>query len=138
MTQRYYSNANIYTTTMKLLRSALALSFIFFSAHAQSQLAGKNQSDTRLFAQCMFSIPNQSTLDALTVEFYNTHPEIEMVRFDLHTQRALLITTGISDLSETDFISWFGEYSSSIHCVQIGVFGADKMNPYPFINCSNQ
>ncbi|MDA9881477.1 hypothetical protein N9C33_01640 [Crocinitomicaceae bacterium] len=121
---------------MKLILPIAMLCFIF-SSRAQNEIAVQSRSDTRLFAQCMFSIPSQSILDELTVEFYNTHPEIEMVRFDMHTQRALLITTGISNLSEADFTSWFGKYSATIHCVQIGVYGIDKIDPYPFTNCNN-
>jgi hypothetical protein len=87
------------------------------------------------FAQCMFSISDQTQLDALTVEFYNSHPEVERVRFDMNTQRALVITTGLTAFTEADFTSWFGQYSSTVTCVQIGVYGVDVMNSYPFTNC---
>ena len=122
---------------MKLIVSFVAVCFLS-TAFAQNQTTAQPVEDVRLFAQCMFVVNSQAELDDLTVEFYNNHPEIEMVRFDMNTQRALVITTGIPSLSEQDFISWFGEYSNTIHCVQIGVYGVDTMNPYPFTNCNNQ
>ena len=90
--------------------------------------------DTRLFAQCMFDIPNQSVIQELQNEMYD-NPNIEMVRLDYHTQRALIITANIEELTKKDFISWFGEYASTVSCIQIGVYGVDIMQPYPFINC---
>lgn len=118
---------------MKFIVSFIAVLCISTS-FAQNPTLSQNQ-EVRLFAQCMFAITDQNQLDALTVEFYNSHPEVERVRFDMHTQRALIITTGISSLSESDFISWFGQHSSTVSCVQIGVYGVDTMNPYPFTNC---
>lgn len=119
---------------MNLIVSFVACCFLNL-AIAQSQTT--SQVDIRLFAQCMFSVSTQLELDELTVEFYNSHSEIEMVRFDMNTQRAFIITTGISELSKSDFISWFEEYSGTVNCVQIGVYGIDVMNPYPFTDCQN-
>lgn len=116
---------------MKILFSLLIL-FASHSAFGQQQ---NSQTDVRLFAQCLFSISTQAELDALTYDLYATNPNIEMVRLDLNTQRALIITANIEELSEQDFVSWFGEHSSSVSCVQIGVYGVDTMNPYPFTNC---
>lgn len=114
----------------------LIISFIAVLCISTTFAQNNNQtSEVRLFAQCMFSITDQSELDQLTVDFYNNHPEIEMVRFDVLTQRALVITTGISSLSNSDFISWFEQYSGTVSCVQIGVYGVDVMNSYPFTNC---
>lgn len=116
---------------MKLIVSFIAVLCISTS-FAQTNTQAP---EVRLFAQCMFSITDQSELDQLTVDFYNNHPEIEMVRFDVLTQRALVITTGLSSLTEADFISWFEQYSNTVNCVQIGVYGVDVMNAYPFPNC---
>ncbi len=118
---------------MKLIVSFIAvlcLSTSFAQTNTQTP-------EVKLFAQCMFAITNQSELDQLTVEFYNNHPEVEMVRFDMNTQRALVMTTGLSALTVDDFKSWFGQYSSTINCVQIGVRGVDVMEQYPFTNCQN-
>lgn len=118
---------------MKLLVTlfaVLALSTSF------GQTQSNNYTDTRLFAQCLFSISTQAELDQLTNEMYN-NPNIEMVRLDLNTQRALVITANLEELSEQDFKSWFGTYSSTVSCVHIGVYGIDPMMQYPFTNCQN-
>jgi hypothetical protein len=114
---------------MKLLSTLFAV-LCLSTSYAQSQ----NYTDTRLFAQCIFDISNQSEMQALQNEMY-TNPNIEMVRLDSNTQRALIITANIETLSRADFISWFGQYGTSVSCVQIGVYGVDVMNPYPFTNC---
>ena len=116
---------------MKLL-IALFATMCLSASFAQNQ--AQNYTDTRLFAQCMFDISDQSEMEALQNEIYN-NPNIEMVRLDYHTQRALIITANLEELSEADFISWFGAHSSTIYCTQIGVYGVDVMNPYPFTNC---
>ena len=55
------------------------------------QSSTTQQSNARLFAQCMFDITTQAELDQLTFEIYSNHPDVEMVRLDLNTQRALEI-----------------------------------------------
>lgn len=109
--------------------------FVLGVSFGQSQQATIQQSDVRLFAQSMFSIATQAELDQLTNAIYTNHPEVEMVRLDLLTQRAFIVTTGIQSLSESDFISWFEQHADSVGCVQIGVYGVDAMNPYPFTDC---
>lgn len=121
---------------MKLI---LTISFMFamgVSIGQTQQTPTTQQSNAQLFAQCMFDIPNQAELDQLTFDIYSNHPDVEMVRLDLNTQRAFVVTTGSLPLSETDFISWFNQYSGTVNCVQVGVYGVDAMNPYPFTNCS--
>ena len=102
----------------------------------QTQQASTQQTNTRLFAQCMFDISTQAELDQLTYDIYLNHPDVESVRLDLNTQRAFVVTTGAAQLTESDFISWFDQYSGTVDCVQVGVYGVDAMNPYPFTNCS--
>lgn len=121
---------------MKLI---LSLTFMFalgVSIAQTQQPSTSQQQPAQLFAQCMFDIPTQAELDQLTFDIYTNHPDVEMVRLDLNTQRAFVITTGDQPLSESDFISWFNQYSSTVNCVQVGVRGVDTMNPYPFTNCS--
>ncbi|MCJ8291239.1 MAG: hypothetical protein MJK07_15805 [Flavobacteriales bacterium] len=121
---------------MKLI---LTISFMFamgVSIGQTQQTPTTQQSNAQLFAQCMFDIPNQAELDQLTFDIYTNHPDVEMVRLDLNTQRAFVVTTGSLPLSESDFISWFDQYSGTVNCVQVGVYGVDAMNPYPFTNCS--
>lgn len=116
---------------MKLIFSLFVVMSMNFSF---GQTATNSETDTRLFAQCLFSISNQQELDALQNEMYN-NPNIEMVRLDLNTQRALIITANIEQLTEEELKSWFGSHESTISCVQIGVYGVDAMATYPFNNC---
>jgi hypothetical protein len=82
----------------------------------------------------MFDISDQSEMETLQNEMYN-NPNIEMVRLDYNTQRALVITANLEVLSFEDFTSWFGEYGAMIYCIQIGEYGIDIMDTYPFTNC---
>ncbi len=95
----------------------------------------QNQTNTSLFAQCLFTIETQQELDRLQNELYLSHPNIEMVRLDIHTQRSLFIIN-TDTLTEDEFKSWFGEFESTVKCIQIGVYGVDVMNTYPFSNCN--
>lgn len=86
-----------------------------------------SQNEHRIFAQAIFSIPN--SIEMLEIEAdIRQHPNVMMVRLDFHTQRALIFTKNISELSESDFRSWFGKYDATLKCIQIGVSGVDKLN----------
>ena len=106
----------------------LMLLFTLTVFNSQSQQA---TTPVTLFAQCLFDISNQTEMNTLQDEM-NANPYVEMVRLDFHTQRALIMTHDITALSEEEFKTWFGGHSSTVYCVQIGVRGVDKMNPYPF------
>lgn len=95
-----------------------------------------NSEETTLFAQCHFTISDRESLELLQQDL-KMSPFIQMARLDWHTQRALILTTGIVQLTEEDFKSWFGEYAESVRCIQIGVYGIDSINPYPFQNCQD-
>lgn len=116
---------------MKILLGLLLTCSLSFASFGQQ---ASEETDVRLFGQCLFSISSQAELDALTNDIYS-NPNIEMVRLDLNTQRALVITANLTSLSESDFQSWFGAHSSTISCIQIGVYGVDVMQQYPFTNC---
>lgn len=91
---------------------------------------------TTLFAQSLFNIENEEAMRSLELEL-RQHPNINVVRLDWNTQRAFILTQGIESLTIEDFKSWFGIYSSTVNCVQIGVYGIDAIDKYPFTNCSN-
>jgi len=113
---------------MKLFFSVIAI--MFFSVSF-----GQNQTtNTVLFAQCMFEIEDRNAMNDLS-ESIASNSYIEMVRLDHNTQRALIFTHNLDTLSDKEFRSWFGEYSQTVYCIQIGVKGVDSMNPYPFTNC---
>jgi hypothetical protein len=119
---------------MKLLVSLFAV-MLLTGATAQTQNQNPAQTQVQLFAQCLFDIPTQQEMLQLETDL-KASPYTHMVRLDWNTQRALIITQGLTSLNESDFTSWFGQYSGSVHCIQIGVYGIDQMNQYPF-NCQN-
>jgi hypothetical protein len=116
---------------MKIIVTFFVVLMVNFSF---GQNATNTQVDTRLFAQCLFSISTQQEIEALQNEMYN-NPNIEMVRLDLNTQRALIITANLQQLSPEELTSWFGNYESTVSCINIGVYGVDAMATYPFTNC---
>ena len=92
------------------------------------------QDDPILFAQCVFTIQNETELRNIEAEI-RQHPSIKIVRLDQNTQRAFILTKDIEQLSQEELKSWFGEYSESVKCIQIGVYGIDNIDHYPFENC---
>ena len=107
-------------------------SFLLFAFNLFSQ----SSEEVTLFAQCHFEISNKESFDLLQSEL-KTSPFIKMARLDWHTQRAIFLTQNIINLSEEEFKSWFGEYSNTVRCIQIGIHGVDPIAPYPFQNCAD-
>lgn len=92
-------------------------------------------STTTLFGQCMVEVQNQEDIKSLEDQL-RLNPYVKVVRIDYTTQRAFILTKNIESLTEIDFKSWFNQYSSFVKCVQIGVYGVDEIDLYPFENCS--
>lgn len=109
------------------------LSFLFFWA-GLSAFAQQNQQEVTLFAQCMLDLNDQNELSELEGEMRN-NPYIKIVRLDYNTQRVFILTKGIDQLTEDQFVSWFNSYSTLARCVQIGTFGVDAVKPFPFEGC---
>ena len=96
----------------------------------------QNQNNSVLFAQCYFDIPNEQTMLDLEKDL-RLHPNTNIVRLDYISQRAFIITQGVNSLTNEEFKSWFVSFSNTINCIQIGVYGVDKIDPYPFTNCQD-
>ena len=64
-------------------------------------------------------------------------PFVKVARLDINTSRFFILTKDIDQLDETNLRSWFSEKGSELKCIQIGVYGVDTVNPYPFVNCQN-
>lgn len=112
--------------TMKHLLTVLALLIVPF-INAQQQ-------ETTLFAQCVFEISDETELRNLESELRD-HPNVQIIRLDFNTQRAFVLTKDTDQLTEEEFRSWFGDFSASVKCMQIGVYGIDEIDQYPFENC---
>lgn len=92
---------------------------------------------TVLFIQCYFEIPSKLEMLQLEVDLRN-HPKTKLVRLDFHSQRAFILTKNLSEISKNEVLAWFEEYSETVSCVQIGVKGIDKIEPYPFTHCDDE
>lgn len=117
---------------MKIVLS-LILIISLYGIQAQTTIESNN---SVLFAQCLFSIESQDEMLALEQDMRN-NPYVSVVRLDWHTQRAFILTKNIDALSNADLVSWFGSFANTITCIQIGTYGTDKVNPYPFTNCKD-
>lgn len=102
----------------------------------QAQTSNENN-ESVIFAQCLFTIESQNEMLELEQEM-RANPYISVVRLDWHTQRAFILTKNIDKLSEDNLSSWFGDYAATLSCIQIGTYGTDKINPYPFTNCKEK
>ena len=110
--------------------------FLFLLINFISLSQNKSEEIT-FFAQCKFEINDQKELKILE-ERIRQNPNVKVVRLDFVSQRSFILTKNISELTEVQFSSWFENYIDSISCIQIGVYGIDKINPYPFTNCNNK
>lgn len=118
---------------MRIRTILFALSFIVMNSDiALSQ----EDTQTVLFAQCHFSIPDAADMLMLE-ENIKDLPSSTLVRLDFNSQRAFILTKGIDTLSINEFSSWFENFSETISCVQIGIKGIDQIAKYPFENCNN-
>jgi hypothetical protein len=93
--------------------------------------------EVTLFAQCMIELQDQNEMVALEAEM-RQNPSIKVVRLDYYSQRAFILTKEIDQLSEEQFTSWFNASSDKVRCIQIGTYGIDTINPYPFPGCDKQ
>ena len=96
----------------------------------------QSQNNSVLFAQCYFDIQNEQELLDLEANL-RLHPNTNIVRLDFISQRAFILTQGINSLTQDEFKVWFEDFSSSVNCIQIGVYGVDSIDRYPFTNCQD-
>lgn len=111
----------------------LAIIFLVTSSAFAQNWEGNAQSE--FFAQGMLNIP-QDEMIALQNEM-RLHPNLQVVRLDHNSNRFFILTANLSSVSESDLLSWFGEYAEHATCIQIGVHGVDVVNSFPFENCPN-
>lgn len=110
----------------------IALVALFISSISFSQEVA-NQT---FFAQGMLQIDSKATMDSLQSVIRN-EPYIKIARLDWYSKRIFILTRGLDTLSLSQFKSWFGSYSNKLSCVQIGIYGVNTINRFPFTNCNN-
>jgi hypothetical protein len=112
----------------------LFLTFIVVTTYSMSQDTNVKLEST-FFIQSMFDITDQNHLKLLENQLHQ-NPMVKMCRFESKTKTVLIITNPLNNFSEENLMVWLGEYSAKISCIQIGVFGKDKMISYPILNCN--
>lgn len=112
----------------------IILPFLFILSFTSSY--SQNQTNSVLFAQCYFDIQDEQAMLDLETSL-RLHPNTNVVRLDYISQRAFIITQGLNSLSKDEFKTWFENFSSTVNCIQIGVYGVDAIDPYPFTNCQD-
>lgn len=114
--------------SMRLFCTLFVLFVVFFSG------AQVSEQKVILFAQSKFKIENQQELKLLETKL-RENPYVKVARLDFNTQRSFILVKDLESLTEEQFMSWFEEYADTLKCIQIGVYGVDKIEPYPFKNC---
>jgi len=112
----------------------IILPFLFILSFTFSY--SQSQTNSVLFAQCYFDIQDEQVMLDLE-ENLRLHPNTNVVRLDYISQRAFIITQGLNSLTKDEFKTWFESFSSTVNCIQIGVYGVDAIDPYPFTNCQD-
>jgi hypothetical protein len=112
------------------------LGLIFFLLLGATHLKAQSQpiQPITFFGQCMIEISTAEEMAQLQATM-KENPYIKIVRLDYNTQRAFVLTQNLESLTEDNLVSWFNEYADKVRCVQVGLYGIDAMDPYPFKNC---
>lgn len=116
-----------------LICSVVIFIGINFNSSAQEKSTTENNIS---FAQCLFTINSIEEMQALELKMRN-NPELSVVRLDWNTQRAFMLSKEGHSISKDELMTWFGSYSDSITCIQIGKQGIDPIERYPFTNCKD-
>jgi len=93
-----------------------------------------SQSGKQYFGQALIEIKDEKTISSIQLEA-RKKPNVKVVRIDPLNSQIFLITNQLTSWSENEFISIFGEYSSKLNCIFIGVYGSDQIKKYPFKDC---
>lgn len=112
------------------------LLFVLLLLISSTTFGQTTTTEVNLFAQCLIEIDNADEMRALEADM-RTNPYIKVVRLDVNSKRAFILTKDIDELSDENFISWFNQYSDQVHCIQIGRHGVDVVKPFPFEGCEN-
>lgn len=113
-----------------VMNKLILIVFLFFGIGAVSA----QQNNTVYFGQCMIDIDSDEELVQLEATM-RQNPYLKVVRLDLNTRRAFVLTNTLEGLTEEQFASWFNEYSEKVRCIQVGLQGVDIVKPYPFEGC---
>lgn len=118
------------------MKKTLIVLMLFIAGYNYAQSTASQQNQTMLFAQGMFSIDDAQLIIDQENDLRN-HPNVQVVRLDKYSNRFFILIKDLDSLTEQDLRSWFGSYGDDLNCIQIGTYGIDQINSFPFTNCSN-
>ncbi len=93
-----------------------------------------SQTGRQYFGQAMIDTKDETLINEIQSQI-RKNPSVKVVRIDPLSHQVFLITNELMSWSENDFISIFGENSSKLNCLFIGVYGKDQIRKFPFKDC---
>ncbi len=94
----------------------------------------QNSQPTSFFIQSMIHIDSQEQTNQMELKL-RENQFIKMCRIDFNTKTLLIITQNVDKVNSDILKLWLEENYSKTSCVNIGVYGKDKMLKYPLTNC---
>lgn len=120
---------------MKII--VLSLFCLVIATDSFSQI-GSNQSEISsnksFFAQCLINNLTDENVDELK-ERLNLYTELKTIRINVEEKRLFIITNPIEIVNNSILLGWIGDFSDTISCIEIGVWGVDQVSTFPFANC---
>ena len=116
-----------------LLNNKIMKSFIFvLSTFLSLQIF--SQTAKQYFGQALIDLNDEKIISSIQTEI-RKNPTVKVVRIDPLSRQVFLITNELNSWNENEFVSIFGENSSRLNCIYIGVYGKDQVKKYPFKDC---
>lgn len=94
----------------------------------------ENSSNKSFFAQCLINNLTDENVDELKARL-NLYTELKTIRINVEEKRLFIITNPIETLTNSILTGWIGDFSNTISCIEIGVWGVDQVSTFPFANC---
>jgi hypothetical protein len=110
------------------MKSFILVLFTFLSIQIFSQ-TGK-----QYFGQALIDLNDEKIISSIQTEI-RKNPTVKVVRIDPVSRQVFLITNELNSWNENEFVYIFGENSSRLNCIYIGVYGKDQVKKYPFKDC---
>ena len=121
---------------MKRMKLMAVTAFVLFASicYSQQQEQQTVAPAPSYFVQGLLEISTETQTVDLQTEMRNIQG-LQVVRLDFHSKRFFILTDGLSGVDETQVETWFGDHADDLKCLQIGVYGVDAVNKFPFENC---
>ncbi|MBC9811147.1 hypothetical protein H9Y05_01550 [Crocinitomicaceae bacterium CZZ-1] len=94
----------------------------------------ENSSNKLFFTQCLINNLTEANMDELKARL-SANTEIKTIRINPEEKRLFILTNPIETLNNSILLGWIGDFSDTISCIEIGVWGVDQVSTFPFSNC---